>query len=287
VKDLVEEMKNPSTRLGQLVHKMKVIHRKNQGGEDELAKEFAEFCNTVLRRLVQAAGGQSEQQLSSIFRFSGNHLMKDGFVPHPGSSSAVSDNKLDIIVHGENTEDDEDRQWDHALTFGEVKVEISWDLKDGLLGQMLRCLVSALFWLDTSSKCFLMTATNVLALSLAAKNPAEPSSLWQERLFLAVRLFATHFRNRPGPTQHVAHVQFPQRGRLRKSHLCGRPAVRSTLSRVGTVETVSPRITISTKTRQPMCSISPNGGSKARYLACDLGFENRCLVSLGGAGRQV
>lgn len=143
VGDLVKEMETPSTPLGKLVKKIHGNHSSDRRGEDELAKQFADFCNYVAQRLAYAVLGQYAHGVSGLFRFSGNRFMKDGHVPHPGSGKAASDNKLDIIVNGENTEDDDDVRWDHALTFGEVKLRLSSDLKDVLIGQMLRYLVSA------------------------------------------------------------------------------------------------------------------------------------------------
>lgn len=163
-KELVTEMNTPSSYLGRLVRKMNGTHSSGRRGEDELAKEFAKFCNHVAERLACAVSGQSMKRVSGIFRFSGNHLMKDGEVPHPGSGEAASDNKLDIIVNGESTEDDTDRWWNHILTFGEVKLAPSWDLKDLLLGQILRYLVSALVYFVQS------------ALHMLAENPSHSGS---------------------------------------------------------------------------------------------------------------
>jgi len=71
--------------------------------------------------------------------------MKDGHVPSTGKGAASVDVKFDIVLHGEDADGDEDRRLDHVSTFGEVKVGASWDLKDLLLGQMLRYLVSSLY----------------------------------------------------------------------------------------------------------------------------------------------
>ncbi|KAH8085854.1 hypothetical protein HD553DRAFT_227646 [Filobasidium floriforme] len=158
VKTLAHEMKTPGHHLHVLTDKLKTIHRNNPSGEAVLSGEGAEFANIVTRRLAAAVGGRTKQRLTGIFRSAGNHDMKDGDIPQPGRSSIETpENKIDIIVHGDHAEEDDDRQWEHVLTFGEVKVEASWDLKDELLGQMLRYLVSLPCWLDIVSSLFAYT----------------------------------------------------------------------------------------------------------------------------------
>ena len=192
LKGIVYDMKDPSSPLGRLVEKIKPLHRKKaSGGEDELAKEFANFSNLVVQRLTRAKAGQDEQPLSGLFRFSGHKPMQDGHIPHAGKGAGSSEVKFDIIVHGEGSDGDEDRRLDHASTFGEVKRQASLDLKDSLLGQMLRYLVSPLHWLGSMSKASMIAATDVV-LSSTAATPTEPSSLGEEYIFLVVRAFAPH-----------------------------------------------------------------------------------------------
>lgn len=207
VKQLVHEMKTPDHRLYVLTEMLKTIHRKDKSGEAKLSQEAAEFANIVTRRLATAVGGHIKQRLTGIFRFVGDYDMKDGDIPQPGSNTIENpENKIDIIVHGEHTEQDDDRQWENALTFGEVKVEASHDLRDALLGQILRYIVSPSSWFAILPSRFTHNCCQRFLRPIIAQNPAEPSSLRQERLLLVMRSFATHFRDRPGRHQHFARL---------------------------------------------------------------------------------
>lgn len=147
LKDIVQDMQNPSTLLGQLVDKIKIFHhRKEQRGVDALAREFTEFCNLVAERLSQALRrGPPEHIGSGIFRTFGTFKRKDNAEPN-SDLVATKDNSPAIIVHVENAVRDAVERRHDALGFGEVQKMSSCDLTDKLLGAILRQSVSPLFW---------------------------------------------------------------------------------------------------------------------------------------------
>jgi hypothetical protein len=147
LKDIVQDMQNPSTLLGQLVDKIKIVHhRKEQRGVDALAREFTEFCNLVAERLSQALRrGPPEHIGSGIFRTFGTFKRKDNAEPN-SDLVATKDNSPAIIVHVENAVRDAVERRHDALGFGEVQKMSSCDLTDKLLGAILRQSVSPLFW---------------------------------------------------------------------------------------------------------------------------------------------
>ena len=137
---IVEEMSDDKTTLGELVDRISTVHT-GKYGEAILESEFEAFANIIAARVAEVRPG-AEQSPSGPFKSSGRQYMGNEPVPHSGSQQTEADIRLDLIIHSERTEHDEDERWDHSLSFGKLNTDPGRDLKDTLLGQMLRLVVS-------------------------------------------------------------------------------------------------------------------------------------------------
>ena len=154
-------MKDPSASLGRLVNRVRGTHHSsNQGGNVELATEFAEFANTIARRLEQASTGRAviQEPEAEIFQAVGSCFESDDDWPQ---------GELHTLVHINNIEGSHERRREDVISFGQIEVEDAWDLKDELIGSMFRYMVSL-------NHCRMQTASSRI-ISLLHRPPEHSS----------------------------------------------------------------------------------------------------------------
>ena len=161
VQEIVMDMKDPSAVLGRLVNKIKGSHRSlDEGGNVELATEFAEFANTLAGRLEQASTGRAgiQEPEVDIFEAVGSRFESDDDWPQ---------GELHTLVHINNIEGSHERRREDVISFGQIEVEDAWDLKDELIGSMFRYMVSL-------NHCRMQTASSRI-ISLLHRPPEHSS----------------------------------------------------------------------------------------------------------------
>ena len=132
----IAEMKDTSSTIGKLVEAI-ACHRATEK-ERLLSDNFAAFGNHISAGLSPDG---AKLQHANIFNSLGSKNMKDGDIPD-GNGADLFDQKLDILVQSDDSGNDLDVNWQHVLTFGEVKSARRDDLRDSLFGQILRYDVS-------------------------------------------------------------------------------------------------------------------------------------------------
>jgi hypothetical protein len=158
-KGIVKEMVDDEAPIGEFVRTIRT-RQSGPNGEANLCRAFSNFANSIsakIRKDDPEAISTDEQPIPGLFAYVGDKHMRaadlpgDGRPERPhrpnssqkkGLSNRKTGDKIDILIHGHTADKDEHMRWDKILTFGEAKVEVGDDIRDSLLGQMLRYLVS-------------------------------------------------------------------------------------------------------------------------------------------------
>lgn len=143
---LFKEIQDETTEIGKIWHGI-ASHRPD-AKEKPLSDLFVQLKKIIGQRIAAECRGSIEQA-AQLFNSLGDVDMRDGDVPDANESDTF-DQKLDILVHGNASELDDDVNWAHILTFGEVKSSSAADLRDFLVGQILRYEVSSASLRNTS-----------------------------------------------------------------------------------------------------------------------------------------
>lgn len=137
--DIIADMKDPKTKLGKIVKDIARFSQPGAGTEKSLQDQFVQFANIVDRRMAESWHGHTKQKGEAIFRSMGSTFLYGESADE--SSPIKTKNKIDILVNGEEVRGEPKKLRSSALSFGEVKRSMLYDLRDSLLGQILRYLV--------------------------------------------------------------------------------------------------------------------------------------------------
>jgi hypothetical protein len=135
-----QDMQNEATSLGKLTEK--IASHPAAGAEAVLQGYFVQFANAVESSLAEAIGGAEPMMgTSGTFQSLGDADMFDDDRLE-GLRAYKPRHRIDILMHGNRSQGTNDRTWNRALSFGEVKSTPAEDLKDSLLGQVMVYVVS-------------------------------------------------------------------------------------------------------------------------------------------------
>jgi hypothetical protein len=132
-----QAMQDQQTLLGQLT--AKIASHPSVAAEAILQGNFVRLANAIESRLAgPIADGES---VSGTFQSLGEpYMWNDSRLK--GLPGDQLNHKIDILMHGVCSQGTNDRMWNRALSFGEVKKTAAEDLKDSLLGQVMVYVVS-------------------------------------------------------------------------------------------------------------------------------------------------
>lgn len=143
---LLKEIRDETTEIGKIWYGI-ASHRPD-AKEKPLSDLLVRLKKIIGQRIAAECRGSIEQA-AQLYNSLGDVDMRDGDVPNANKSSTC-DQKLDLLVHGIASELDDDVDWARTLTFGVINSSSAADLRDFLVGQLLRYEVSSASLRNTS-----------------------------------------------------------------------------------------------------------------------------------------